>query len=213
MTLNMQTSHLSNSSLRSNTKILGSGKYELHKSGTVIYLSSNKFHKFKKVRIDRAGYNTIRMCKHGKTKTYFVHRLLAEAFIPNPLNKPFVNHINGVKTDNRIENLEWVSHSENIIHAYKNGLISKKSLEKKVIDIQSGKIYKSVIVASLNSGVSYSTLKNYLNGKRKNRTNLILFNKWKWGIIEKTFPCLGLSLISLFWHTLESYGDSYAQAS
>ena len=64
------------------------------------------------------GYDTISY----KNKTLYVHRLIAEAFIPNPNNYPCINHINGNKKDNRIENLEWCTYSHNNKEAYKLGL-------------------------------------------------------------------------------------------
>lgn len=68
------------------------------------------------------GYTYAYLCFQNKGKPIAIHRLVAQAYIPNPENKPCVNHINGIKSDNRIENLEWVTYSENNLHAYKTGL-------------------------------------------------------------------------------------------
>ena len=65
---------------------------------------------------DKDGYDMVNPRINNKNKTLKVHRLVAQAFIPNPENKPQVNHKNGIKTDNRAENLEWVTHSENTRH-------------------------------------------------------------------------------------------------
>ena len=73
-----------------------------------------------------AGYLTIDVRKYGVRIYPVIHRLVAKAFIPNPYGKPEVNHINGDKTDNRVENLEWVTHSENKLHAFRIGLECNK---------------------------------------------------------------------------------------
>lgn len=107
------------------------GYYQISNLGTL--KSLNRIVKHKKgtlsVReriispyISTFGYPSVRMTKGNITKNFKIHRLIAEMFIPNPENKPQVNHINGVKTDNRIENLEWVTHSENLNHALEKSL-------------------------------------------------------------------------------------------
>lgn len=68
------------------------------------------------------GYRVVTLSKKARSS---IHRLVASAFVPNPDNKPCVNHINGDKTDNRPENLEWCSYSENEKHAYNIGLKHK----------------------------------------------------------------------------------------
>lgn len=73
--------------------------------------------------IDNGGsYLIVNLYRDGKGKIQLVHRLVAAAFIPNPESKSEINHINGIKNDNRAENLEWSTHSENQCHAYATGL-------------------------------------------------------------------------------------------
>lgn len=76
----------------------------------------------KSLRIDKRGYLTVWLCKDSIQKNYKAHRLVALAFIPNPENKATVNHIDGNKQNNCVENLEWATHSENINHANRTGL-------------------------------------------------------------------------------------------
>ena len=73
-------------------------------------------------KINRLGYKEVALTKDGKTKTLLLHRLIAIHFVDNPQNYPCVNHKNGIKTDNRIENLEWCTRSYNTKHAYINNL-------------------------------------------------------------------------------------------
>ncbi len=82
-----------------------------------------------KIHPDQDGYPKVILCKEGKTKTFFVHRLVATTFISNPLGLPQVNHKDGNKWNNYFENLEWCDQSHNMLHAYQNKLVDVRKLQ------------------------------------------------------------------------------------
>ena len=87
--------------------------YEINKDGVVRRIHKTVASKVRAQHIDTRGYYSITLYKNGIDYRRSVHRLLAQIFIPNPDNKPCVDHINRNRTDNRLENLRWVTYSEN----------------------------------------------------------------------------------------------------
>lgn len=83
---------------------------------------ASRFGRVIKPQVSRNGYIRVELWENGKGRKHLVHRLLAQAFIPNPHAKPQVNHIDGNKANNALHNLEWVTQSENQTHAYRAGL-------------------------------------------------------------------------------------------
>lgn len=151
------------------------GKYIVNRDGFIKSLHKRNPNQIILQRKDRAGYFTVRLSKDGSDSTKYVHRIVAEAFIENIESKCCVNHINGNKLDNRLENLEWVTTAENIKHAYIHGLCRvPEESKKKVKDICTGTEFKSIREAANTMHIVYSSLKNKLNGRRKNDTCLRL---------------------------------------
>lgn len=94
------------------------GYYKIDSNGNILSVRKNKI---LKNSFDKLGYAIINTNINGKKQQHYVHRLIAIHFIPNLLNKPNVHHKNHNKSDYRIENLEWVTQSENILYDYKDG--------------------------------------------------------------------------------------------
>lgn len=134
------------------------GLYQISNLGNV--RNKSKTLKYQK---DRTGYFNVILYKNKKRNTKKVHRLVAEAFIENTDKLPIINHINGIKTDNRMENLEWITYKNNSIHAVKNGLIKTK----KVLCVETNKIYESIKEASKDTGVFDGHISKVCKGERK----------------------------------------------
>lgn len=83
-----------------------------------------------KIQFDGRKYPQVTLSINGKIKTFRIHNLVANAFIPNPLNKRTINHIDGNKSNNHISNLEWNTYSENNQHAYDTGLKNMRGMNK-----------------------------------------------------------------------------------
>lgn len=120
------------------------------------------------------GYKQVCLHKNNKRSTKKVHRIVAELFIPNPENKPEINHINGDKTDNRVENLEWCTGSENVNHACRIGL--KKARKVIQLDLNGNLIkeYYSIRQAEAETKVAHVNISRCCKGIYKQ------CNGYKW---------------------------------
>ena len=126
-----------------------------------------------------SGYLRVVLYAGGKTKKFYVHRLVCEAFHENPGNKPQVNHINEDKTDNRACNLEWCTRRENINHGSRNERVAKaqsKPVGQYTHDGDLVKVWPSVIEAQRQTGFSKGHISLAANGKYKQAYGYI----WKY---------------------------------
>ena len=98
------------------------GIYEVSNNGKVKVLNHRKFfwERLLKSSTKTGWYRTVALSIWWESKNKLLHRLVAQAFIPNLDNKPYINHKNGITHDNSLENLEWCTHKENMIHSFKN---------------------------------------------------------------------------------------------
>ncbi len=121
----------------------------------------------------------VSLWRNNKEKNLSIHRMLAIAFIPRVKGKNIINHINGIKTDNRLENLEWTDHSGNLIHAYENGLNNKRK-KTKVVDLKSNVEY--ILVSMKEASLFMNEDKRYVSGHNK-RWGTYRNEKYRWEMV------------------------------
>ena len=143
----------------------GYNGYFVTEEGLVFSSKSNRFLKFS---YDKQGYKRVGLSMGCyKTKTIKIHRLVAQAFIPNPENKGDVNHIDGNKSNNNLSNLEWCTRSENIKHAFDNNLkiITDKQRDRFILMVKSqtgSKNPASRMIVNIETGEVFNTIKEVL---------------------------------------------------
>ena len=117
------------------------------------------------------GYQRIVLMKEAIKRRFMCHRLVAQEFIPNPENKPFINHINGNKSDNRAENLEWCTQSENELHSFRTlgNTMASKTYPKRIKCVETDTIFPSMLqtINWIGNNACIEGLKKAINAGRK----------------------------------------------
>jgi len=125
--------------------VVGFSNYEVSTYGrirNINFQNTGKTRIRKIIKPNGRGYFRLILCNNGKKHYISLHRLIAKAFIENPLNKPQVNHKDGIKTNNYYKNLEWVTHRENTDHAIATGLRSNINEKHGMAKLNNAKVRK-----------------------------------------------------------------------
>lgn len=150
------------------------GHYKVSNLGNVVSVKKG-YPVLMKLQNHSSGYKQVKLCKPNKILIERVHRLVASAFIPNHDKKTQVNHINGIKCDNRVDNLEWSTPQENTRHAFRTGLANvygENHHHSKLSDKEAEYIiknYKSYTLKQLSNkfGVSDACIRDIIKGRRR----------------------------------------------
>lgn len=163
-----------NATNQRNMKIEGYENYEVRPNGDVINTVTDRVLKPGK---DGSGYLFVHLYKNSKPKKFLIHRLVSQAFIPNPLNLPFVNHKDEDKTNNKVENLEWCTHEYNLNYGTRNERISK-AMSKPILQLRKDgsliRVWSSVMEVEKQLHYNHQNISKCCLGKRHSA------NGFKW---------------------------------
>jgi len=167
------------------------GLYEVSDKGRVKGLKRNRI--LKNI-VDSLGYVRVSLCKENKPKAHKIHRLVAEHFL-KPSEYKVVNHIDGNKENNSVENLEWCNASQNRKHACDTGLAAKEE-GRLIMCNETKEVYKGVMSAARHIGISHTMISSILNGgsgtaKGFTFSNTDSLNGQKYAIGEKLYCIKG----------------------
>ena len=148
-----------------------------------IFIKTGNYKKFEK----QTGYKRVALSKNNQDKKFMVHRLVAQAFIPNPDNKPFIDHIDGNRANNKVDNLRWVTHKENMKNpitvlrkseaAKGLGAIRKQCARKcRIKCIETNVVYESMAECERITGIRECHISEVCRGRRKKAGGL----KWSY---------------------------------
>ena len=179
--------------------------YYIYDNGDVLNTTTNKI---LRGSISEHGYKYYRLSKNNQKKMYYAHRLVAEYFLDNPNNLPVVNHKDGNKLNNNVDNLEWTSYSENAEHAHQNNLVSKRRQSEYYTKDLENEVWKKI-------PDTYYSISN--QGRvRNDRTNLLLKGSLTCGYLKVRLSNNGLiseklihHLVYLIFNDLEAIPQGY----
>ncbi len=157
--------------------VLGFSNYEVSKNGVI---RNKKTKRVKKQYIGSTGYYMVTFSVKNKSNPKRVHRIIANAFIENNDKKPDINHIDGNKLNNNIENLEWVTHKENMTHAFGTGLVDNLGSKNGMAKLNEVQVIE--IKQLLKKGLSQYKIAAIFNVSRS--TILMIKLEKRWGHIQ-----------------------------